>query len=633
MVILIASENTEAAQALAEHLTAGEKHQVYTAASIADLEEAASSMEELEVLLFGIEFKSGRGKELRDTLRVQYPGLQTVLISNEDGDTVPADQIIDWLATLESDAPADQPADVAGPAVLGDYDLKEKRRTSDTTDTFRAVQRSVNREVILERLKPELNRNKNAVRDFRGMVRARASVSCPWISTVYEAQETDGALFYTRELVKGSNLDEIAAARSFLKPEESLHLLRATGEAMTWMTEKSMARSPLRRHHIFLGQDGAPRVANIASAVAVPLDETSEIRSIADCLLRVTDFKAGSSRDLSHLLGLMKATGSHGLATWKAVLREARAGLQRLTEARTSSLAEGRDRSHPSKRGRSAPLIAGLALTVVAVSGALIWKSKGGKATALPATFYQAQVTAGEFIYRDGQRITLPDFWIDSHEVTIGQYAEFLTAIAGGGGAKHNHPDQPKEKTSHEPKSWQEILTAARESGTWNSYPVSLNCPVFNVDWWDAYAYAAWKGRRLPTEQEWEKAARGTNGRAWPWGSSEDQKRANTGADYAEQPGTGAVDGYTWWCPVNALPGDVSLYEVIGMAGNVSEWTDSWAPHPDLPDEKVPVFRGGDFHRQTPAPLTTPWLAKGAAYAQPFLGFRTVSSQPPAPRG
>jgi formylglycine-generating enzyme required for sulfatase activity len=268
---------------------------------------------------------------------------------------------------------------------------------------------------------------------------------------------------------------------------------------------------------------------------------------------------------------------------------------------------------------------------VAGAGTAVAWFTRNHKPPA-PAPFaFQANVPAGEFIYRDGQRLSLPEFWIDSHEVSIGQYAEFLRAIAGDKARKFDNEKQPPEKTGHEPKDWQAIYGAAAAGGWWNGYPVSLNCPVFNVDWWDAFAYASWKGRRLPTEQEWEKAARGTNGRQWPWGSEPDPKRANTGADYAEQPGSvvGAIDGHVWWCEVNAMPQDVSPYGVVGMAGNVSEWTDSLAIDPDLPDVKVRVFRGGDFRRESPAAITTPWLAKSPTYAQPFLGFRTASSSPP----
>ncbi len=627
MVILIASEQAGASQALAENLAGKGEHQVFTAAAMADLEEAAASLEELDVLLFSAAFNGGRGKELRDALRVQFPGLQTALISGDDGATVPPEQIAEWLAGLEESTA--RPSDgEAGPVLLGDYELLEKRRTSTTTDSFLAVQRSVNREVVLERLRAELHGSKPAVKEFRAMVRARANVSCPWIATVFEAQETEGSLFYTRELVRGSNLDEIAASRAHITPEESLQLLRAAGEAMIWFTEKSLPRESLRRHHVYLGTDGAPRIANTAAPAAVALDEAGEIRAIAGGILSVTDFKAGPARELTHVLGLMKATGPHALKTWKSLLREARTALQRLTEARTSSLEAGRDGSRPRRRQSHKPLIAGV-VALAGIGTAVAWYARDGKAPPARDFAFQSLVPAGEFTFRDNSRIHLSDFWMDSHEVTIGQYADFLAGTAGPAGKNFDHPEQPKNKTSHEPTDWAALHAAVKSGQPWKGYPVSKNSPVFNVDWWDAFAFAAWKGRRLPTEQEWDKAARGTNGLPWPWGSEADLQRANTGADYAKEPGIGAADGYTWWCDVNAMPRDVSPYEVHGMAGNVSEWTATWSPEPDDPDKTVPVYRGGDFYNQSPASVTTPWLAKGLSYAQPFLGFRTVSSSPP----
>ena len=141
MIILIASADADASGALAEHLAGEGRHEVFTAAGIADLEEAAASLAELDVLLFSAEFSKGRGKELRDALRAQFPGLQAVLISNEDGESAPLETITGWLAGLEETrTEADDGA--AGPVVLGDYELKEKRRTTETMDSFRAVQPS-----------------------------------------------------------------------------------------------------------------------------------------------------------------------------------------------------------------------------------------------------------------------------------------------------------------------------------------------------------------------------------------------------------------------------------------------------------------------------------------------------------
>ena len=65
---------------------------------------------------------------------------------------------------------------------------------------------------------------------------------------------------------------------------------------------------------------------------------------------------------------------------------------------------------------------------------------------------------------------------------------------------------------------------------------------------------------------------------------------------------------------------------MVGLGGNVAEWTETLLPDPDLPDVQAPIFRGGDFHQTVPVPLNaSPWLSKGALYAQPFLGFRTAS--------
>jgi len=122
--------------------------------------------------------------------------------------------------------------------------------------------------------------------------------------------------------------------------------------------------------------------------------------------------------------------------------------------------------------------------------------------------------------------------------------------------------------------------------------PIDMNCPQFLVTWWDAYAYAKWKGRELPTEEQWEKAARGTDARQYPWGNDWDPKKCNSAADYNEDPRTkGSVDGWNRWCPVDAIMADKSPYGVIGMAGNVSEWTDSWDPK-----HERPVIRGGNYH-------------------------------------
>lgn len=157
-------------------------------------------------------------------------------------------------------------------------------------------------------------------------------------------------------------------------------------------------------------------------------------------------------------------------------------------------------------------------------------------------------------------RVKLPAFWIDRYEVTEAEYATFVQQ------AGHQAPR------------------------LWAGRPVRRDDhPVGDLSWDDADAYCSWAGKRLPTEAEWEKAARGEDGRLWPWGS---EYRAGT----ANLQDSGRDDT----SPVGSHPNDVSPYGVYDMAGNVMEWTASWyEPYPGStlarPDfgQKYRVLKGG----------------------------------------
>ena len=90
--------------------------------------------------------------------------------------------------------------------------------------------------------------------------------------------------------------------------------------------------------------------------------------------------------------------------------------------------------------------------------------------------------------------------------------------------------------------------------------------PVVRVSWFDANIYCQWVGKRLPTETEWEKAARGTDGRVYPWGNEIDALKANYGKD----PGVGRTT------PVGTYPAGASPYGALDMAGNVWNWVADW---------------------------------------------------------
>jgi formylglycine-generating enzyme required for sulfatase activity len=171
--------------------------------------------------------------------------------------------------------------------------------------------------------------------------------------------------------------------------------------------------------------------------------------------------------------------------------------------------------------------------------------------------------------------VNLDSFWIDKTEVTIGMFAKFVEetgyktdaekksygfAWAGGGWNRANYIN------------WQRPTGASSINGLEDH-------PVTQVSWNDATAYCTWAGRRLPTEAEWEKAARGTDGRTYPWGEQE-----ATGAllNFADQNFSSSWsdsqidDGYEYTAPVGGYPQGASPYTALDMAGNVWEWTNDW---------------------------------------------------------
>jgi formylglycine-generating enzyme required for sulfatase activity len=163
------------------------------------------------------------------------------------------------------------------------------------------------------------------------------------------------------------------------------------------------------------------------------------------------------------------------------------------------------------------------------------------------------RIPTGEFLYGENkQKIVLPEFQIAKTPVTNAQYKVFVDA------------------------------TGYRPPGHWQSGQIpqgKANHPVANVSWDDAQKFCEWAGVRLPTEQEWEKAARGTDGREYPWGGWQ-RGRCNS----AE-----AAIGDT--TPVDRFPNGASPYEVWDMAGNVWEWCGDFYDNSEL----ARVLRGGSF--------------------------------------
>jgi formylglycine-generating enzyme required for sulfatase activity len=230
------------------------------------------------------------------------------------------------------------------------------------------------------------------------------------------------------------------------------------------------------------------------------------------------------------------------------------------------------------------------------------------------------QIPAGVFLQGDHNlRITLPEYWIGKHPVQVGEFRVF---IQEGGYVE-------RQFWTPAGWAWREALNRTQPDD-WAAFPWTRgdDLPVIGVSWYEAYAYCAWLAARtclpyrLPTSLEWEKAARGTDGRLYPWGNERLKVHCNI---YGS--GMGQTSRVGLYSPQSDSP-----YGLTDLADNVSEWCltrwddDPFAPPDNSADGSGPRVRhGGSWaSANLVRPSTRIWGVPD--FTSNYVGFRVARS-------
>jgi formylglycine-generating enzyme required for sulfatase activity len=454
---------------------------------------------------------------------------------------------------------------------------------------------------------------------------------------VYQAGAYQGRDFFCREKWDMPNLSEMATAGQLVDPRLAAQIIHIVGAVVIFWDANNFPHTAIGATDVTVSPQGVIKVANCVDPTqpATPpgMTDLSALGQAVETLLPAADQVPDSLR---HLLGRIRS----GPVPLAQIVSEAQAIDNNLAPEREVAVTEehivARQAIQVERRKQKRNLYIGLgafALVVLVVGGVLYSRLDP------PSREFNemVEIPSGPYTYQNYPALLDHTYYVDKYEVTFGQYLKFLRAVdKAGTDAAWRNPMQKGEK-DHQPTDWPDrvdpdgkkiagIFRCIKYHLPYHNVYLTLDDPVFNIDWYDAEAYAKWAGKRLPEEHEWEKAARGKNGFLYPWGNNF-EPRANTSVP---APGMDASSVTTHaYEIVDKMPGDVSPYGVYGMAGNVSEWTDSIVPG-SIESEKVAVIRGANFKTNSEGHAVLTFRNLRAPSIRDFwIGFRCASDTPP----
>lgn len=478
---------------------------------------------------------------------------------------------------------------------------------------------------------------------FRSFSELMARAAHPNVQAVYQGGVYQDRDFFSREKWDVPNLAEMATAGQQIDPRLAAQIIHVVGSVILYWDANQFSHTTITAIDVSVSPQGVIKVANCVDPTrpATP-PGISDLTALANAVQSLLPTPDQVPLRVRKLINDLRA----GPVPLAPVISEAQAIDIELAPKREIAVTQEHVIARQAieverkKQKRNLYIMFGGFGTVVLIVAYYVYATF----LATPPSHVNnemVEIAAGPFVYQSAPATVDHTFYMDKYEVTFGQYLKFLKAVrSAGNDTAWKDPSQPANKPwDHEPKDWADSIDAngdhvagifhcIRYQQPYKNETLTLDDPVFNVDWYDAMAYAKWAGKRLPTEQEWEKAARGTDGNLYPWGNDYKPLANNSVVPPGVDRTTIPIHQHQI---VDQMPDDKSPYGVYDMAGNVSEWTATLAPSSRLESEQVAVIRGANFKTATEdhAVLTYRDTMFSQTYKDYWLGFRCVSDTPP----
>ncbi len=549
--------------------------------------------------------------------------------------------------------------DLAPGALLsGKYRIEEEIGRGGMGVVYRGVHIIMGKTVAIKVISPLFSADPKFLEMFKAEARALAAFRHENVLTVHDFGESDGRYYLVMELLKGEVLKDIMTREGSLPPERAFSLLVRICDAVAAAHQAGIVHLDIKGENIFIAEDGAGGrvkvldfgLARLAGQTPVQMDDSTTIGTVGymapeqimglDVDKRTDVYALGvlafemltgklpfPGRSKNQILAAQVAGTTTGFPKKSPVLKVIPkktvkvilTATHRDPDRRIQSVAEMREvfedtlealKAAAGRLARRWRMEAGAGNTS---TPSLVTKAKSffahisKRSAAGPAAPEgMVYVPAGEFRMgsnhsspdeRPAMKIPLDAFFIDITPVTNRSYAAFVQA------------------TDHDPPETWKTLSFPPGTG---------DIPVTGVTWQDAVDYIEWAGKRLPSEAQWEKAARGTDARAFPWGPKWEPT-------YANWNGNPLFYGNAKVRPVGSFPKDQSPYGCLDMAGNVMEWTASWyKPYGPTSftsedfGEKFRVVRGGCYLSNDRNYLRTTHRSHARPGETGVIGFRCV---------